>query len=102
MPRVLSSLPGRLRVGRKLLVMSLLPLAVALFAGSVRVRDRLRILTGAQQELAGLSCIGEVNRVLQAAAAPETPLVSRQATAVLMQVPQCAVAGVSIGSGMSM
>jgi len=79
-------------VGRKLLVMSLLPLVVALSAGSVLVRDRLRILTGAQLELAGLACIVEVNRMLQAAAAPETSLVSRQATAVLMQVPQCAEA----------
>ncbi|NML16891.1 EAL domain-containing protein [Azohydromonas sp. G-1-1-14] len=87
---MISSLLGRLSVGHKLLLMALLPLAVAVLAGGVLVRDRLRTIDGAQQELAGLACIGEVNRTLLAAAAPDTETLSRQALVVALQLPSCA------------
>lgn len=78
-----------LKVRRKLLLMGALPLALALALGSLLVRDRMRQLGDARQELAGLACMSEVYRGLREAVAPGGPGASRQAAA-LLAVPACA------------
>jgi diguanylate cyclase (GGDEF)-like protein/PAS domain S-box-containing protein len=90
--RVKPFLFRRLRVGPKLLVLSLLPLALTAGLGGVLVRDRLRIIDGAQQELAGLSCIGDVKKTLVGTVALESTGASRRSTALLLQAPPCAEA----------
>ena len=90
MPRVIPPLLGRLRVGPKLLALSLLPLALTAGLGSVLVRDRLRIVDGARQEMAGLACLGEVQRILVDTVAPQAAGASRRSTALLLQAPPCA------------
>ncbi|WP_084267239.1 bifunctional diguanylate cyclase/phosphodiesterase [Azohydromonas lata] len=90
MPRVIPPLFGRLRVGPKLLVLSLLPLVLTAGLGGMLVRDRLRIADGAKQELAGLACLGEVQRVLIGSVAPEATGASRRSTALMLQAPSCA------------